>query len=104
MLDLRPALAPFETAFARPTTVTPAGGVAVAVSVIWDQEPVSPDAMNPGAAATTNARLIAYVRRDAVPRLPPGSLIVGGPEHQQKTWRVQSVDESDPDYHKAVVT
>jgi hypothetical protein len=32
-----------------------------------------------------------------------GSQIVGGPAHQQKTWIVQSLDGSDPDYHVATV-
>lgn len=105
MLDLRPALAPFTAAFARTATVTPVGGAAVEASVIWDQEAATPAESNLGASPSSavNRRVVAWVRRDEVPSLPLNSTIQGGPEHQQKTWRVMSLDQSDPDYHIAVV-
>lgn len=105
MLDARPALAPFSAAFARSATVMPAGGAPVTADVLWDQEADAPADRNLGASpiGTVNYRVVAWVRRDQVPSLPLGSTIVGGPEHQQKTWKVQSNSSFDPDYHVATV-
>jgi hypothetical protein len=105
MLDIRPPLAPFAAAFARTATITPAGGVAITADVIWDQQADAPADMNMGASSSvaTNRRLVAYVRRDQVPSLPVGSTILGGPQHQQKLWRVTAVEQSDPDYTIAVM-
>ena len=106
VLDLRPPVGAFTTAFARSATVTPVGGTAIVADVIWEQEPLEPASQQVGASpsAVANHRLLAYVRRDEVSTLPPGSTIAGGPEHNQKTWRVHSIDASDPDYHIAAVT
>ena len=92
---------------ARPATVTPAGGGAVETVVNWRREDVEPSERMPHASpgASVNRRQIAYVRRDHVPSLPMASTIVGGPQHQPaRTWRVQTVDESHPHWHIAVVT
>lgn len=104
MLDIRPALSSFAV-FERTATVTPAGGVAVQADVQWRQEPAAPAgmALGAGVASELGTRQIAMVRRDQVPVLPVDSTIVGGPAHRQKTWSVTSVDDADPDYHKAVV-
>lgn len=90
---------------ARSATVTPINGAAVTSTVQWFQEDATPQDQQVGAGAGSaiNRRVVAYIRRDAVPTLQPGSTIAGGPEHLQKTWRVHSVDVSDPDYHIAVV-
>ena len=86
-------------------TVTPLGGVAVSTVVQWDQVQGSPSdhAVGAGPAASTNRRIIAYVRRDHVPNLPVGSTIVGGPAHRQGSWKVITVDPSDPEYHIVAV-
>jgi hypothetical protein len=92
---------------ARPAVVTPTGGDPVDTVVNWRREDTEPSErqtmFSPG--ASVNRRQIAYVRRDDVVSLPIGSTIVGGPEHQpSKVWRVQSVDESRPHFHLAVVS
>ena len=92
---------------ARTATVTPAGGSPVSSVVQWRREDLPPADRQAGALAiggAVNRRQVALVRKDEVPSLPMRSTIVGGPEHQQKTWTVQTVDESHPHYHFAVVT
>ena len=86
-------------------TVTPSGGSPVETVVQWRREDVPPGDRQPGALgfSTVNRRQVAWVRRDDVPSLPVGSTVLGGPEHQQKTWKVQTVDESHPHFHIAVV-
>ncbi len=90
---------------ARTAVVTPAGGAPVNTVVNWRREDLSPADRQTGASAyvSVNRRQMAWVRRDDVPSLPKGSTLVGGPEHQQKTWTVQSVDESHPHFHISVV-
>lgn len=87
--------------------VTPYGGAAVdATGVQWEQETPNPaeQTVGAGVASGVNRRQVAWIRRDQVPTLPAQSTIVGGPaQNATKTWRVVSVDASDPDYHIAVV-
>ena len=104
MLDRRPAITPFTAAFAREAVVTPLGSGAVVCGVIWEQEDASPadQAVGAGVGSALNSRHVAAVPLAAVPTLPFGSMITGGPEHLQKDWKVVSVVD-DPDYHFATV-
>lgn len=92
--------------YGAPSVVTPAGGAAVETDVIWRMEPVTPANMALGASAASavEQRQTARVRRDEVPVLPIGSSMTGQPERPQKVWRVVTVDDSHPDYLKAVVS
>ena len=98
-----PAAEAFEVHFGVVSTVTPVGGAAVSVSVIWEKESANPSDMAMGASSGSALTLrdVAWVRKDRVSSLPVGSTIVGG-ETVVKTWRVVSVDD-DPTYYKAVV-
>ena len=90
---------------AGPAVVTPLGGAPVTTIVQWfqDEAALPEHQVSSSAASVASRRLVAWVRRDAVPTLPLGSTIVGGPAHRQQTWRVHAMDISDGDFHRATV-
>jgi hypothetical protein len=105
MADLRPPLDAFERAFGVDGVVTPAGGSAIAMTMLADVKP--PAELRIGAdpdIAITGP--IFTVRRDKVPSLPQGSTILAPRVKGQAAtlWKVDQVDDTDPEYFHAVVS
>lgn len=72
--DLRPALDPFFVAFGVDATATPPGGPSTPTVVIVEKAAATvPPSGDPSA---TEQRTVIHVRRDQVPSLPSGTVIV----------------------------
>jgi hypothetical protein len=102
MSDLRPPLGPAFDAFGVPATVTPAGGVPIATTIVWVQ---GPGAELPLAGETTrDGRWRCRLRRDQVATLAPGSTISAAPPGSG-TAQTFRVDHAEPlaDVLEAVV-
>jgi hypothetical protein len=104
--DLRPSLDPAFAAFGVPATVTPAGGVPIATTVIGQADLMLTQEANADPSIVDYRRRVA-VRKSDVPELPVGSTILapagfvlaGTPT----TYTVDLTEDLDPEVHHARV-
>ena len=110
--DIRPPLDSFFSTFpgAVEATVTPKGGQPISTVVVWEDPSPSagPDfgSLNArGSDQIPNLRPQLDIRRDHVANLPVGSTVLaparGG--QQPRLWRVERVNEIDPEVFSVVV-
>jgi hypothetical protein len=105
-----PSFAVPQAVLGRPATVTPKDGAPIpgVVVVPGGRRPSAP-AVGPlslGGAPAVELREVIAVPRDVVPSLPIGSTILVSRDGQEpeRLWRVDRIDDFDPDCYRAVVS
>jgi hypothetical protein len=103
-MDLRVPMDPIIQAFGLSVTVTPPSEATIETHGVW-LAPITEEIPLGAEFQRTNARRILALRRDEVPTVPRGTIIIA-PEKAGDTyqkWRVEGVEVIDADYHSVSV-
>lgn len=104
MADARVPLDPLFATFGVPATVTPPNETAIETTVVWPP-PSTLEMPAPGEFSRREPQRVMALRRDEVPRLPRGTIVLApetlGAEVQR--WRVDGIDQVEVDLVRVIV-
>lgn len=103
-MDTRPPLEAFEGPMGTSAAITRPWENPISTMVIW-LGPLAEEVPFGKEYSRRGARELMAVRKDEVPELQRGSIVVasGPPGDTVRNWQVDSIDRADRDYHYAVV-
>lgn len=104
MADARVPLDPLFATFGVPATVTLPAETAIETTVVWPP-PSTLEMPAPGEFSRREPQRVMALRRDEVPRVPRGTIILA-PEQlgaEEQRWRVEGPDQVEVDLVRVFV-